>query len=1088
MADDCCHQSIIYLQDLQRSMVPQRSTIIVTVVSLLAAVSHVACSNDKSWGVYYVKPSETEQCSPHLQPCYTLQYYVNNSNFSSNRTFLFLKGLHILHGIAEIRNATNLALIGVGPEKCKIQCKVPAGLFFRQMIHGNLTISNLMFSNCGAESADCLPFGALVLDTVFDLNLTNVIVENSTGYGLLGFNVLGKSFITSSVFRYNRATKNCDGGNTLIDYGNCPNCDTAALLTIDFSQFLFGKLPRTKRGRSWSSGGLTFFMNCTNVSVNATDLTLYGNEGYFGGNLYIHFQLLTNISVTLKNSYLGAGRVSDSRGGGALIKIDQDVAVNDKYLCGEHSVLNQKHHQLVYLSNVIFDNNTAKVSGAGLEIEDRITAGYFCAIQLVVINNSVFKNNVLSSSWLGGEAVRLGINPYKSTVYDTLTKQNIQVEFRNTVFKNHILDNNLYATVSSSVVDIESYVNATFSNCTFMDNQATAIRAFQTNVIFEGNNTFRNNSGISGAGLALFMNSYMYLKPHTNLLFVKNHALSVGGAIYTDLTLELPALVLPCFFQVLTEGQEEALSTISVKFINNTAGVAGNSLYGGYIQGLYKVDKDGCDLNRVDTGGLAAFKQIFHYNTSNSSAISSDPVGVCFCSLTSENTLKPNCQIREHQITVYPGELFHIPVVLVGQMNGTVPGVVHSSFRNGDSTASLGSLQDSQTVNVDCTLHNYSIFSTDGTATLILFSSFEFRNYGTTQLVVSLRQCPPAFVLSPVSRRCECTPILAHHHAKCYIGNKTILHPPMTWIGYYHNNSTDSTVNQSGVLLHQHCPFDYCDNNQSYLTINNTDTQCVFNRSGILCGGCKPGFSLTLGRPLCQHCSNRYIALLVAFAGAGVALVILLITCNITVTEGTVNGFIFYANVVRVNHTIFFPPYNSNILTIFIAWTNLDLGIKGCFYDGMDGYTLTWLQFVFPIYIWTIIIFIILLSRRYHIAARLIGKNAVKVLATLLLLSYTKLLRTIITALSFTYIIYPNNSTRYVWLYDGNIDYLKGKHIYLFAAAALFLLFLVLPYTLVLVFVQSLQAKSEWKIFCWVDKLKPLFDAYTGPYQDKYRF
>ena len=60
--------------------------------------------------------------------------------------------------------------------------------------------------------------------------------------------------------------------------------------------------------------------------------------------------------------------------------------------------------------------------------------------------------------------------------------------------------------------------------------------------------------------------------------------------------------------------------------------------------------------------------------------------------------------------------------------------------------------------------------------------------------------------------------------------------------------------------------------------------------------------------------------------------------------------------------------------------------------------------------------------------------------------------------------------------------------IYLFVAAAVFLLSLVLPYTLVLVFVQSLQAKSEWRVFSWVNKLKPLFDAYTGPYQDKHHF
>jgi len=60
--------------------------------------------------------------------------------------------------------------------------------------------------------------------------------------------------------------------------------------------------------------------------------------------------------------------------------------------------------------------------------------------------------------------------------------------------------------------------------------------------------------------------------------------------------------------------------------------------------------------------------------------------------------------------------------------------------------------------------------------------------------------------------------------------------------------------------------------------------------------------------------------------------------------------------------------------------------------------------------------------------------------------------------------------------------------IYLFTTAVVFLLVVVLPYTLVLVFVQSLQAKSEWKILSWVNKLKPLFDAYTGPYHDKYRF
>jgi len=96
---------------------------------------------------------------------------------TSNSTILFLKGLHILHRTAEIENVNNLALIGVaGPEDSKIQCEGTAGFYFRQLIPGNLTISNLLFSNCGGEIIEGLPCGTLILDTVLHLNMTNVLV------------------------------------------------------------------------------------------------------------------------------------------------------------------------------------------------------------------------------------------------------------------------------------------------------------------------------------------------------------------------------------------------------------------------------------------------------------------------------------------------------------------------------------------------------------------------------------------------------------------------------------------------------------------------------------------------------------------------------------------------------------------------------------------------------------------------------------------------------------------------------------------------------------------------------------------------
>ena len=71
----------------------------------------------------------------------------------------------------------------------------------------------------------------------------------------------------------------------------------------------------------------------------------------------------------------------------------------------------------------------------------------------------------------------------------------------------------------------------------------------------------------------------------------------------------------------------------------------------------------------------------------------------------------------------------------------------------------------------------------------------------------------------------------------------------------------------------------------------------------------------------------------------------------------------------------FFPSGGTNILTIFIAWLNLDLGIETCFYDGMDTYGQVWLQFVFPVYVWMLVGLIILASSMSMRIAKIFGNN-----------------------------------------------------------------------------------------------------------------
>ena len=115
------------------------------------------------------------------------------------------------------------------------------------------------------------------------------------------------------------------------------------------------------------------------------------------------------------------------------------------------------------------------------------------------------------------------------------------------------------------------------------------------------------------------------------------------------------------------------------------------------------------------------------------------------------------------------------------------------------------------------------------------------------------------------------------------------------------------------------------------------------------------------------------------------------------------------------------------------------------------------------------------------------GSNPVPVLATLFLLSYAKILRTIIAALSLTILHYPHKSV-VVWIHDANVP--SAKYIPLVLAALLFLLFLFLPYTLLLLAGQWLQPKSHLCILSWVKspKVKAILDTYHAPYKPKHRY
>ena len=345
-------------------------------------------------------------------------------------------------------------------------------------------------------------------------------------------------------------------------------------------------------------------------------------------------------------------------------------------------------------------------------------------------------------------------------------------------------------------------------------------------------------------------------------------------------------------------------------------------------------------------------------------------------------------------------------------------------------------------------------------------------------VTISFLPCLAGFTLtSKKPYKCDCNHQLQHLPAvKCHIQYQTITRNGLIWVGSDGNET---------VITSQQCPFDYCKQEDINVTLDNPDSQCNYNHSGTLCGGCQAGLSLVLGSNRCQHCSNAYIALLLPFAISGIVLVFFIKVTDLTVSQGTLNSFIFYANVIKTNEYLFFPQKTP--LTVFISWLNLDLGIETCFYDGLSAYVKVWLQFIFPLYIWSIAGLIIVLSRYSDGVAKVMGNNSVPVLATLFLLSYAKLLRTIISALSLS-VLTTADGSKAVWSADGNLDHLGPKHAPLFLAAIATLLFLWLPYTLVLFSGQWLYRCKSQLVTRMLTKMKPFLDAHYGPMKSNHRY
>ena len=944
----------------------------------------------------------------------------------------------------------------------------------------NLTITHSVFNENKAKYAGVISAPGLSFIVLIMCNFTDNIAENLGGVLQLSSSIV---LVRQAIIVGN---KGHHGGSFDINSVNITLVDSE--LSHNSAQL----------------GGVIY---ATETNINITNCVLSYNEAIRGGVVHIATgsSIITNKSVMKRN----------------LANLGVMYFVESSGIFSATEVADNKGSLFLYYSNITFKGETDFVNCRPRKYHTTNfqEGGAITAFQSNIILEGT--STLAQNSAQNGGAVHLT----ESKLY---------------VYGNTILSNNTALESGGGIYIYQSELNCKGqSTLQLVGNRAIVhgggIHAIGSTLVAEYEYTqphnvyhgsriifIGNNAKEAGGGILLEVNSklnvlirkqYYSDEPYYTLIFSSNSA-DYGGAIYVadDTNSGTCASTLykehstsnECFMQVIVLNYRyiSHRNHMNIKFTQNFALSRGSNLYGGLF--------DRCTLSPfsrfklkwqhpdpVDIIGLLYFTTIS--NTTDLESISSSPVRVCFC-----NNSQPDCNYWPPPIQTQRGKKFKVSLVAVDQANHTVGAKLHSFLVSNES--GIGEGQLIQDVNENCTDLSFEVFSPHDYEELIVYADGPCKDAELSQTRIKIQfspcECPTGFQHKATELKrcvCVCDSKLEKHISTCSYRSQILLRESNVWIAYI-----NVTNYAHGYIVYPYCPLGYCKPSSSKVKLNlnvpnGADAQCAEHRTGTLCGRCLPDFSLSIGSSRCITCSAYwpvvFIVILLASLLAGIALVALLLTLNLTVAIGTLNGIIFYANVVNANSNTFFPfrYQRSTISAVFIAWLNLEPGLDLCFISNLDAYWKTWLQLVFPTYVIFLVVMVILISEKSKRFSQLIGrKNPVATLATLILLSYAKLLHTVIAALSSVVLHYPGpdgGHYKLLWLPDVSVEYLKGRHIALFIAAV-FILVAGIIYTTILFSWQWILCFNQWTLLKWTrnQKLALFIETYHAPYTPRNRY
>jgi predicted outer membrane repeat protein len=997
------------------------------------------------------------------------------------------------------------------------------GLVF---FNSTVTLERLRFEDCGtfigtlpselisyfnvtsAMHYDTLSHAAALITIYSNVTIRQVDIINSYGFGFIGLNLPG--LVMEEVNVNNSTASSVDdsviGSGVLLHYRNVDTDMRVVYNTtvyIHNSNFIGNSVKRNEslEGHKKScitddyyhkavnremnrsllnAAGLTmiYTQDDFNVDTVLSRVTFKNNEGNLktpGGLLVFHCNTSVSTRVAILNSTFDSNTNSpNSYCHGASVSYYWFRNLTDhKCECGEEPVPVVTPSEPLTFNDTRFINNDAGpifmgIIGSG---SDRLKIGF---------NDCSFIRNTVPGT--SGACLFAAVFKYMHypPPYINIVLNNIDAsENGQKLFDNDksFLDGTIFTFYRIQQINITGLSN-------FSNNSGSVIDVLDCDVTISNTTIFSHNIGSSGAAIKL-RNSQLTFLNASNIKFAKNYATESGGAIYTTSGID-GFLKKICPIQVLNE-----YGTIT--FSENNARNKGQSIYG---QSLFH-----CYLHN----GAMIPEDYYNKNFMiDSYAIATTPERLTWCNPREDIKAYPGQEMYfcigagtyvYHSAATTSNESYTYSVVKVD--------VILRDEPNTRGKVWLSKAEYNQIVyenKIHCTKTKITIYCARAICTekepkhvQVIYSIPWY--YETLVINVTLKPCPLGFMLSDEGG-CVCEPVFKNNmtglDVNCDISTQTITGFLTGWAGNIKNGSDVFGASYT-------CPSYYCrqyvetfhSNSTGFLYKSNKHSKqlpmCYYGRIGAMCGNCPYGKTAVFGSYECLTCSDWWLLTILLYALAGPLIICLLYAFNITLTVGTFNGIIFFAQLANcgiydiLNMSLIDvdqEPYFVRFCIIVLSFLNLGIGFPVCFYHKMNEIIKIGLTLVFPLYLLAIVVFLIIVSRYSTRLSNKISHLSVQVLVTVVHLSFSKLLVTLIDVFT-PATLYIESQDHLRWYVDGTVRFLDGSHLFLSILTILVVVPLILPYISILIFERPLRYTPFYQ------RIRPILEAIHAPYKDK---